>query len=178
MERMETEAGYSPVAKAFHWAILILVAVQFAIAWTMPDISRNTKPVDLIAWHLSVGAAILALALARLAWRITHPAPPPPTSLPSALRILSRVTHALLYAVLIILPLMGWANAAARGWSVKLFGVVPLPQLVSTGSSLGRRMGNIHGTTAIIFLILIGLHVAGALYHALILKDRTLHRML
>jgi cytochrome b561 len=178
MERIRPEIGYSPVAKIFHWTIVLLVVVQFAIAWTMPDIGRNTRPVGLVGWHLSVGAAILAVAVARFVWRLTHPAPPPPADLAPALRFVSRATHFLLYAVLILLPLMGWANAAARGWDVRLFGVIPLPRLVPMGSMLGRQMGNIHGTTAIVFLVLIGLHVGGALYHAVILRDRTVQRMI
>ena len=168
---------YTPAAKAFHWLIVAMVVTQFAIAWTMPEISRGTRPIDLIAWHLSVGAAILFVALARLGWRSTHPAPPP-IDLSPALKAISRATHVLLYLVLIALPLMGWANAAARGWTVTLFGVFPLPPLVDKGSPLGKQMGDIHSATAIAFLVLIALHVAGTLYHALVLRDRTLQRML
>ena len=169
---------YDIVARLAHWLIVGLIVTQFAIAWTMPDIGRGTMPIDLIAWHLSVGAAILFVALVRLAWRLTHRAPPPPRDLSPLFQMVSRVTHFLLYALLIVLPLMGWANASARGWSVRLFGAVPLPSLVAKGSPFGRQMGDIHGTTAIIFLVVIGLHVAGALYHAIILRDRTLQRML
>lgn len=177
-QRATLSDSYDPVAKAFHWAIVALVIAQFAIAWTMPDISRNTRPIDLVAWHLSVGAAILFIALVRLVWRLMHQAPPPPSGLSPLFRTVSRATHFLLYSLLIVLPLMGWANASARGWPVRLFSVIPLPSLVTKGSPLGRQMGDIHGTTAIIFLVVIGLHVAGALYHAIILRDRTLQRML
>ncbi|MDB5702939.1 MAG: cytochrome [Sphingomonas bacterium] len=177
-QRQMPTDSYTPVAKVFHWAIVILVIVQFALAWTMPDVTRDTRPIDLIGWHLSVGAAILFVVLARLAWRLTHHAPAAPEGLPPVLKLVSRATHFLLYALLIVLPLMGWANAAARGWTVKLFSIVSLPPLVAKGSPLGRQMGDIHSTTAIIFLVVIALHVAGALYHALILRDRTLQRML
>ena len=144
----------------------------------MPEIGRGTRPEGLVGWHLSIGAAILGLALARLAWRVSHKPPPPPRDLAPVLQILSRLTHVLLYALLIVLPLMGWANASARGWAIKLFGIIPLPPLVPTGLALGRQMGDIHATTAIGFLAVVGLHVAGAAYHALVLRDRTLQRML
>ena len=169
---------YSSVARLFHWLIVALIIVQFSVAWTMPEIGRGTRSEGLVSWHLSVGATILAVAVARLAWRLSHKPPPPPEDLPRALQLLSRLTHALLYALLIALPLMGWANASARGWAVELFGIAPLPPLVSTGSTIGRQMGDIHATTAIAFLVVIGLHVAGAAYHALVLRDRTLQRML
>ena len=172
------QARYSGVAKSLHWLILALLIVQFAIAWTMPQIGRGSVPTGLIGWHLSVGVAILAVMIVRLAWRITHPAPPAPTDLSPALAILSRATHYLLYAVLIVLPLLGWANASSRGWAVKLFGIVPLPPLMAKGSPLGHSLGDIHGTLALVLLAIIAVHVSGALYHALYLKDRTLQRML
>jgi len=114
----------------------------------------------------------------RLAWRLTHPAPPAPADLAPALATLSRVTHYLLYAVLIVLPILGWANASARGWAVKLFGVISLPTLMAKGSALGHSLGDVHATLATVLLAIVALHVAGALYHAVILKDRTVHRML
>ncbi len=172
------DGRYSLIARLFHWSLALLVVAQFAVAWTMPEIERGTPPTGLVGWHLSIGAAILAVAVLRLGWRLIHKAPPPPMTLAPAMQTLSRVVHVLLYVILILLPLMGWANAAARGWSVTLFGVIPLPALVAKGSALGREMGDIHGTTAIVFLVLIGLHVAGALYHALVLRDRTLQRMI
>ncbi len=174
--RIRTE--YSGVAKSLHWLILALLVIQFAIAWTMPEIGRGTVPTGLIGWHLSVGLAILAVMLVRLAWRLTHTAPPAPADLSPALATLSRVVHYLLYALLIILPLLGWANASARGWAVKLFGVFPLPPLMAKGSSLGHSLGDVHATLALALLAVIALHVSGAVYHALFLKDRTLQRML
>lgn len=178
MDRAEPDAAYSQVSKMFHWLVVALIIVQFGIAWTMPDVGRGTKPIGLVGWHLTVGTTILAVVLMRFAWRLSRPAPSPPADLPTALAVLSRATHYGLYALLIVLPLMGWANASARDWPVKLFGVVPLPHLVQAGSPLGHRMGDVHATTALVLLGLIALHVTGALYHALYLRDRTLQRML
>jgi len=178
MTVIDDRTDYTGIAKLLHWLILTLLVVQFAIAWTMPDIGRGSVPTGLIGWHLSVGVAILAVMIVRVAWRLTHPAPPAPADLPPVLATLSRVTHYLLYAVLIVLPMLGWANASARGWAVKLFGVIPLPALLAKGSALGHSLGDIHATLAIVLLAIVALHVAGALYHAVILKDRTVQRML
>ena len=169
---------YDGVAKTLHWLILALLIAQFTVAWTMGDITKTSQPVGLIAWHLSIGATILFVMLVRLIWRATHPAPPPPRDLPRALRMLSRITHYLLYAILIVLPLMGWANASARGFPVRLFGAIPLPALLPKGSAFGHTLGDIHAETALILLGVIALHVAGSLYHAVVLRDRTVQRML
>lgn len=83
-----------------------------------------------------------------------------------------------LYGLLVALPLLGWANASARGWSVRLFGVLPLPALAAKGSALGHSLGDVHQTVAWVLLAIIGLHVLGALYHLIIVRDHTVARML
>ncbi len=168
---------YTSVARSLHWLVVMLVVAQFAIAWTMPDVGPGTQPVGLIAWHLSIGTTILAVMLLRLVWRLTHPAPPPPSDLPQSLQILSRLTHYLLYATLIALPFGGWVNASARGWPVKLFGAIPLPALAPKGSPWGLAAGDIHMSAAIGLLVIIGLHLAGSAYHAFVLKDGMVRRM-
>ena len=64
------EARYHPVAKALHWLVALLVAVQFGIAWAMPDIGPHTKLGRLISLHLTMGALIGLVALARVSWRL------------------------------------------------------------------------------------------------------------
>ena len=174
---MAAEGRYTSVASALHWLVLALLVAQFAIAWTMPDIKRDTPDTGLVAWHLSVGTTILAAMLVRLVWRLTHTPPPPPADLPRLLQFVSRMTQWLLYAILIVLPVLGWINASSRGYPALLFGVVPLPPLVSRGSSFGHAMGDLHGTVALVLLGVIGLHVLGALYHTFILRDGLLRRL-
>jgi cytochrome b561 len=169
---------YNGIAKSLHWLVLLLLVIQFAVAWSMPDVGHDTKPVGLIAWHLAIGTFILLVMLIRLAWRAVSAVPPPPDDLTAPLRLLSRVTHFLLYGVLIVLPLLGWINASSRGWTVWLLGVVPLPSLAADGSSWGHDMGDVHQLVAYVLLGLAGLHVAGALYHQFILRDGLLNRMM
>ena len=173
-----TQLKYDPVAQGFHWLILGLLAVQFAVAWTMPDITKDTPDTGLVAWHLSVGLTILLVMLLRLAWRLTHQPPAAPRDLSPALRVVSRLNHGVLYAILVVLPFLGWANASSRGYPAMLFGVVPLPALTPKGDAFGHELGEVHGTVALVLLAVIALHVAGSLYHAVVLRDRTVQRML
>lgn len=175
---MDAQIQYGAVAKLLHWLIFALVAAQFVIAWTMPEIHRGTPPEGLVAWHLSVGTAILLLIVLRLLWRLSHPAPPPLAGVPEWQRSLSRLVHGLLYAILLVDPVLGWGNASSRGYPVKLFGAIPLPALFEKGSRLGHQLGDIHSTLAWVMLFLIGVHAASALYRHFIAKDPTLRRML
>jgi cytochrome b561 len=169
---------YDKPARTFHWITVMLLVAQYAIAWTMPDVHRDTKPVGLIAWHLSLGMLIVLVVLTRLLWRATHAAPPHAPGVPAALARIAGITHGALYALLIVVPLMGWANASSRGWSVHLAGVLPMPPLSPTGSAIGHAMGDWHADLAWVLIALIAMHVGAALFHQFVLGDGTLGRML
>ena len=168
---------YTTTAKLLHWLVLVLLLAQYALGWTMPHVHRGTQPIGLIAWHLSVGTALVLAMVVRLLWRLSHAAPSAPADLPRWMRFCSRATHALLYLLLLALPLMGWANASSRAWPVKLFGVLPLPPLSPAGSSLGHALGDLHGIGAWVLLGLIALHLAALVYHRAIRRDNVAQRM-
>jgi cytochrome b561 len=171
--------GYTGTAKALHWLIVVLLIVQFVLAWTMPDIRRDTKPDTLINLHLSFGALILIIAVVRLAWRLAHSEPPPEDGIPPWQIQSARVLHWLLYLLLIMVPVRGWMNASFRGFPVVLFGLIELPKLMATRSPGFAWTGDVHGLLATyVLLALVGLHVAAALYHWLVRRDGVLQRML
>ncbi|WP_062643359.1 cytochrome b [Caballeronia arationis] len=168
--------AYGIVARTLHWLTVLLLALQFVIGWTMPDVHKDTQPVKLIAWHLGVGATLIAVIVLRVVWRLTHR--PPPDKLPPLLDFLSRITHFFLYAGLLLVPLLGWINASSRGWTVRLAGVVAYPSLSRTGSSFGHEMGDAHGILAWALFALVVLHVIAASFHRFVLQDHVLQRML
>ena len=142
----------------------------------MPDVHRGTQPTGLIAWHLGVGATLIVTMAVRIIWRVTHWSSP--HTLTPMLKTASGVTHLLLYAILIGVPLLGWANASSRGWVVRLPGVLHLPALTPVGSKFGHALGDIHGELAWVFFALIGMHVAAALFHRFVLDDGVWQRMM
>jgi cytochrome b561 len=170
------EARYDLVARIIHWLVVALVTIQFVIGWTMPHVHQNTNPVGLIAWHLGVGATLVAAMAVRIVWRLTHR--PPPEALSPLLTAVSRIIRLLIYAALVIVPVLGWINASSRGWTVKLLGLVPYPSLTPAGSVFGHAMGDVHGVVAWVLFALIGMHVAAALFHRFVLRDQVLQRML
>lgn len=167
---------YDPFARLLHWLVVVLLVVQYVVAWTMPGIHRGTQPAGLITWHLEIGTAIIAVMLARIVWRILRREPDAIETTPF-MRLVARLTHGLLYLLLIVQPVMGWVNASYRGWQITLFGAVPLPPLSATGSQTGHAMGDLHQVLAWALLGLVGLHLAGALYHRFVLRDGLLRRM-
>src|SRR5260370_32954808 len=80
---MIDEPEYGAAAKGLHWLTALLLTVQFALGWIMPNIGRGAQPESLMNLHLSIGVVILAAALGRVAWRLFHGPPPPESSLPA-----------------------------------------------------------------------------------------------
>ena len=172
------ETVYGWTQKVLHWLVVGLLAAEFAIAWSMPNIHRDTKPEGLISLHLALGAVILLVVILRSLWRLGHPVPLIRAQAPHWQQRTARATHSLLYLLLLLLPVLGWANASYRGWTIDLFGLGNLPQILSTGSSFGRRLGDVHTVVAYVLLGLVGLHVVAALYHQFWLRDQIMSRML
>ena len=169
---------YDAVSRSFHWLVAALVAAQITIALVLPAALPESAEETIAAWHLAVGSTVLLVMLPRLAWRLTHPMPPAPADLPPALRGLARGTHWAFYVVLIVLPLLGWTAANAYGATPRLLGLVPLPRLVAPDKPFAEAVGAAHKTVALLLVVLIALHVSGALYHALVKRDGVVRRML
>jgi cytochrome b561 len=169
---------YTATAKSLHWIIVLLLVVQFVIGWIMPHIGRNTQPDTLINTHFSIGMLILLVALVRLGWRLAHGEPEPLDGIPSWQMASARVVHRLLYALLFVVPLLGWINASWRGFAVVMFGV-EFPKLIATRAPGWAWTGDLHSVLAnYVMLGLVGLHVAAVIYHQFVRRDRILDRML
>lgn len=168
---------YSKPARVFHWTVVLLLVLQYLLGWFMPDVKKATPAVGLIALHLTVGFVVLIVVLFRFGWRLSNTAPALPGTLPVWQNALARSVHAALYLLLFALPLTGWLNASTRSWKPILLTVIPMPRLVPSDNALGHGVGEYHSLLSWVLLILIGVHVLGALYHQFILKDNLIERM-
>lgn len=179
MMAIVTSGRYTRTAIALHWLILALLIAQYTVGWTMPHIGRNTPVTTLISLHFSIGVLILGVIVVRLIWRIIHGEPPPEAGVPPWQVRSAGVIHRLLYLLLVIVPMLGWINASYRGMPVTFFGLARVPQLVGTRAAGWGWTGDIHTLVAeYAILPLVGLHVAAALYHYFVRRDRVLQRML
>jgi cytochrome b561 len=166
---------YSGVVIAFHWIIALLVIVNLAVG-----LLHDAVPA-LRSWmpgHKAIGVTILFLTAGRLAWRLAHRAPPLPASTPAWEKGLAHATHWTLYALLVLMPLSGWAMVSGTDKRRPLdwFGLFDIPYLpVST--AIGGAAHEAHELLGWLMLGLVVLHVAAALRHHLILRDGVLARM-
>ena len=174
---MSASERYTRTAITLHWVIAALVIFQFAWGWWMQGIPKQPigPRVDAFNLHKSIGMMIFALMIVRILWRAGHP-PPPLVDLPRWQARLARASHALLYAALIVQPLVGYLGSEFSGFPVKFFGLA-LPGWAGKNSALKDLMSVVHLATSWVIAAVVVLHVAAALKHALFDRNRLLARM-
>jgi cytochrome b561 len=176
--RLDTGTRYTKVAVTLHWLIAALVVAQLTLGWWMIEIPK--QPVGVRAFwfnlHKSIGMTIAFLVLVRIAWRFWHPAPPLPVFVPAWQRRAAAVSHALLYACLLGMPLVGFLGSTFSGYPIRFFGIT-LPQWGYKSDALKEFFSTLHLGLAWVFMTLIALHTGAALKHLLINRDAVFWRM-
>ena len=168
---------YTGVAIALHWLIAALVVCQIAFGWYLKSVPRKTPERTVyVNLHKSTGLTLGLLILVRLAWRLTHKAPPLPASLPAWQRTAARVSHVALYACMIVMPTAGYLASNFSKFGVNLFNAVLLPPWGVDDRRLYAVFNTTHVVTSYVFVALIALHVLAALRH-LYLRDGVFIRM-
>jgi cytochrome b561 len=171
-------AGWPPAVKALHWLVAALIVAQVALGVSAVAWHLSPTKLDLFVWHKSLGMLVLALVAARLAVRATHRAPALPAAMPRWERHAARASHALLYALIVALPLSGWIVNSAANVPVRLFWLVPLPAIAAPSKALEALAARAHLALVVALVALVAIHVAAALRHHLTLRDDVLRRML
>jgi cytochrome b561 len=170
---------YGRVAMALHWTIAIGVLVQIALGWWMLDIPKLPAGIR-AGWfnlHKSIGMTLGVLIIVRIAWRITHPPPPLPSTVPRWQVRAAHASHLLLYACMITMPLAGYLGSIFSGYPIRYFGLA-MPGWGWKDEALKELFSSVHLVASLLFLSLIKLHVLAALKHLLIDRDGVFHRML
>jgi len=175
--KRRAKAGrFDQTSIALHWLTVALVAAQLAAGWLLSH--GGDEIPALLTTHRSIGIAIWIIVAARLVWRhgFAH-LPPFPASMPKLQQRLATLNEYALYALLLIQPLTGLGNVLFHGRPFALF-AWNVPALVARHEAVFHLFRSIHKFGAWGLLALIGVHAAAALFHALILRDGVLQRML
>jgi cytochrome b561 len=174
---MRTERdGFSGVQRVLHWLMAIMVLAMLFIGVSMVS-TLKPRFLILISIHKPLGIAILALALLRLAVRLRLGAPPLPDDLPRTQALAAKLSHVVLYALLLVTPLVGWGMLSAGGYPIVLYDPLHLPAILPQDDQLYAILRATHTVLAYMFLATILLHVAAAFFHALIRRDGVFRAM-
>src|SRR5271155_2996691 len=131
MQAKNDRIRYGTVAMAFHWTIALLIFANVGLGIYFVNFLARQDPLrDAIGWlHVSIGISVLVLSVARLMWRLMNPAPALPAGYDSGKRRLALATHYALYALMIFVPLAGWALISLTDRPLVLFGFLPWPKI-------------------------------------------------
>ncbi len=167
------------ISQLLHWTIAVLILSIGAVGLVMGELPRSPKYFWVYTAHKSLGLTVLALVIARIAWRLYAGAPQPVPGTPRWQARLASLTHGALYLLILAMPLSGWLYDSASGLRpFRWFGLAEVPKLSAPSESLAGAM---HTTHELLFWVLVALvagHAAAALYHHFFRRDATLARML
>lgn len=169
---------YGIVAQTLHWVIAVMVFTMFGLGYYMEDLPLGQQKLELYTLHKSLGITIFALAVVRLGWRLTHPAPPLPAGMSDLERRAAHAVHWLIYALIFVQPAIGFLQSNAANFPVVVWDVLPLPALIGADEQLGEDLAGLHSIVGNTLAVLVLLHVAAALRHHFVLRDDVLRRML
>lgn len=176
---MPYSARYSAVAIALHWVIAAGIIFMIGLGWNMDDSE------SLYQLHKSIGITILLLTVARIVWRLLNPPPALPSEMKPWEKTLSHGVHVAFYALMLLMPLSGWLLVSTSydfDIPTVLFGLVSWPDIPGVGF-LSNEAGHgvvefVHSKLAWVAIIMLGLHVAGAVKHEISAEEGVLKRMI
>jgi cytochrome b561 len=194
----QTPSRYTKTAIILHWLIAIFIALMFVLGWYMAELPKEAPKqmaydlfdLGVYTWqvaeeisprtfyfnlHKSLGLTVLALIVLRILWRITHKPPAALSSYKAIEKKVATATHHSLYLLMLAVPVTGLTMAINSKYGVKWFGIDVIAGL--DNKPVRDFFECTHEFVGIVLLVLIGIHLLGALKHKLIDKDDTMSRM-
>src|SRR5450759_3558690 len=178
MAAFSTRLRYGAVAQFFHWATAILVVAAFVYGpgGSEQRIYSLAKDFDR-QLHETLGIGVFVIALIQLAWRAFDAAPDDPP-MPPWMRVSSKLVHAMIYILLLAVPLTAIFGAWLEGHPLTLLGNVRIGPRLTEAHAVGSAIASIHTWLGDTILWVAGLHATAALYHHFVLRDGVLRSML
>ncbi|MDP5308198.1 cytochrome b [Paracoccus spongiarum] len=164
--------GYRTPARMLHWGIAaaVLLMIPAGLVMTREGLDRGLQD-TLFLFHKNTGVLLLPFILARLAYRLRHPPPPLPASVPGWQRRIAGLSHGLLYVLLIVMPLSGFVRVRAGGFPIELLDALGAGPWLAKSETLAGAAQSLHAAAGFALIALLALHLGAAAQHALILRD-------
>ena len=173
----EPTTHFAPLARLLHWLMaMMIIAMLFIGAGMAASVSERHE--WLLNLHKPLGIAILLLVVVRLIVRFSTRQPPLPADLAPVQVLAAKLSHVLLYALMFILPVVGWAMISAAGDPVMLSSSLQLPSILPANPTTFAFLRKAHTYLAYLLFFTVLLHLAAALFHGWIRRDGVLQSML
>ncbi|MDG1987953.1 MAG: cytochrome b/b6 domain-containing protein [Halieaceae bacterium] len=179
---MTQTRGFSRRAIIMHWLITISIFFLFISSWWMlslpfpsEDFKYRVLPFQV---HKNIGITILFFLAILLYLRFKFP--PGTVVISHAHPWMSRLVifyHFLLYVIILSCCVSGYMSSSYSGWNTTLWWIIELPNWGYEDEELNIFYSEIHLWTCWALLVLVAIHVSGAIYHAF-RNDGIVQRML
>ena len=176
---LSTGLVYGVTWRVLHWLMAILLIGLLLAIQIKGDVPNGDFKHLLVEWHKQAGLSVLLLVWVRLLVRFFDTVPPIEPSLSAWAQHGARVTHGVLYLMMIIIPLLGILFSQAKGKEIAFLGW-RLPELLNedNGLAYALTLKTAHEWLGNAMMYLIGFHIAAAQFHHWVRRDNTLLRML
>lgn len=171
-------ATFGWVTRALHWLTALIVLSALPLGLWIARMEPSLAAIRYFGLHKTLGVTALALVLFRILWHRMTPVPAPLPGRAIWQDRAARMTHSAFYVLLIAMPLSGWIASSATGIDTVVFRYLTLPRIAPVSEAWETVGFAIHGFIGWCLIVLVVLHVAGALHRAFVLRDGTLMRML
>ena len=188
MARLVPGARYDGGTRLLHWLVVLLLLAQIPAGVAMivpaqvggfqalPGVEQSTID-TLYVFHKGLGAILIAVVFARVAWRLTHRHPPLPATIPELERRIARITHISLHVLMVLMVVTGYVHVIGLGFPIELLDALGVPPLIPRMEHPAVISSFVHRAAAFVLVGVIGVHVAEVLRHHFVLRDGVLGRM-
>ncbi len=178
VSRASALPAYTMTARVLHWLIAALVLIMVPLGIVIANEWGGPVQEPLYNLHKSIGVVILPLVVVRLIWRLTHPPLPLPADISALQQSAAHATHWTLYGLLIVQPTVGLIATSAYPAPLPMFGLFELPPVWPENRPLSERLFTLHRWLGIAIGVVAAMHIAAALHHHFVRRDRVLMRMI
>jgi len=170
--------AYTMGARLLHWVTAALILVMIPLGVVIANDWGGALQDQLYDLHRSIGAVLIPIVLLRLFVRWARPPAELPDDVPALQRRVARAMHACLYVLLVTQPLVGWMATSAYGAPISVFGWFDLPPICAENKAVSELLFLGHAGLGLTLGALATVHIAAALYHHFMRRDRVLMRMI
>ena len=175
---LDLPTRYTRMAVALHWIIFVTVLCGWALGQYMSGLPFSPQKLRYVSWHKWIGVSAFLITVLRLTWRAYRVPPPLPLTMNAVQRRAALMMHAILYLLLIVIPISGWLFSSASGVPTVYLGLVQLPDLLHKDKALAGILRQVHSALNWALLLLVCGHALVALKHHFVDRDGVLARMI
>lgn len=177
MAARNDERRFGWITRALHWLTALTIFVALPLGLWIAEMEPSLAALKYFGWHKTLGITVLALVLIRMVWHGVSPPPPPLTAHAAWQDSAAKLVHRAFYVLLVAMPMSGWIASSATGIDTVIFSRWTLPRIAPVSEAWEEAAFEAHEVIAWCLVLLIAVHVAGAVHRAVVLKDGTLRRM-